>query len=145
MAGRGDPPSFAAMDLSRRNWPAGTPEWPAPLAEFAARHRSGRTEALFVMHACAAMTARHVSVLVATGRQSVQAPVRAMVWDSLRHDAELLLIAHTHPSGDVRPSKSDIDLTRHLGRIYRAIGIRIADHVILTRDAHFSFRAEGLL
>jgi proteasome lid subunit RPN8/RPN11 len=133
------------MDMTRRHWPGEAPDWPAPLADFAARHRGGATEALFVLHACPAMTARHVSVFVAPGAYSVQAPVRTMVWDSLRHDAERLLIAHTHPSGDARPSKSDIDLTRHLARIYRAIGVRIVDHVILTRDAHFSFREEGLL
>lgn len=56
-----------------------------------------------------------------------------------------ILVAHNHPSGELRPSDDDIKLTRQLVDIGRLAGLTIADHLILTRAGHFSFRAAGLL
>lgn len=68
----------------------------------------------------------------------------------LRHtlsvaDASGLLLAHNHPSGEVSPSRRDLDLTQKLANVCGLAGLTIVDHVILTDAGHFSFRAAGLL
>jgi len=56
-----------------------------------------------------------------------------------------LLIAHNHPSGELQPSADDIMLTRQLIDFAKLAGITVQDHLICTRNGHFSFRAAGLL
>jgi DNA repair protein RadC len=56
-----------------------------------------------------------------------------------------VLVAHNHPSGELRPSDDDIRLTRQLVDLGRLADFRITDHLILTQAGHFSFRAAGLL
>jgi DNA repair protein RadC len=64
---------------------------------------------------------------------------------ALRCEASALLVAHTHPSGDPKPSKSDLSATRSLARICADLDIHLADHVILAAGGQFSFRKAGLL
>ena len=56
-----------------------------------------------------------------------------------------ILIAHNHPSGDARPSREDIALTRQIAMLCQLAAIRLTDHLVLTTDGHFSFRAAGLV
>lgn len=55
------------------------------------------------------------------------------------------LIAHNHPSGNSSPSKEDIDLTRHLFQICKALKIRVVDHIIISSTGSFSFRQRGYM
>ncbi len=56
-----------------------------------------------------------------------------------------LLLAHNHPSGEASPSAPDIALTRQLVQATALFGLDLTDHLILTDQGHFSFRAAGLL
>jgi DNA repair protein RadC len=59
--------------------------------------------------------------------------------------AAALIFVHNHPSGDPSPSEMDINETCRLKKIGDLFDIRVLDHVILGRDAYFSFTDEGLL
>lgn len=59
--------------------------------------------------------------------------------------ASRLLMLHTHPSGNPRPSPHDMTTTRLLCARLRRQGQKLADHIILTRNAYFSFRANRML
>jgi DNA repair protein RadC len=48
-----------------------------------------------------------------------------------------LVIGHNHPSGDVRPSPEDRELTRRLAEAGRILGIALPDHVAFSRDGAF--------
>jgi DNA repair protein RadC len=64
------------------------------------------------------------------------------VIDSL---ASSVVLAHNHPSGELRPSEADKQITQ---RVKQALGImdsQVIDHVILTKDSYFSFVDEGIL
>ena len=76
---------------------------------------------------------------------SIHLPLRTIVGDALANDAQSLIIAHNHPSGDPRPSEADIETTRSLAMLLRPLGIRIHDHLILTDERTTSFRALGWL
>ncbi|MET0362342.1 MAG: JAB domain-containing protein, partial [Sphingobium sp.] len=56
-----------------------------------------------------------------------------------------LFVAHDHPSGDPRPSRTDIDTTRRIWRLARTLGVSLQDHMIFAGRQMFSFRANGLL
>lgn len=56
-----------------------------------------------------------------------------------------LILAHNHPSGQLRPSQPDIDVTRKLKAAGQVLEIPVLDHLILTTQGYFSFADEGLL
>jgi DNA repair protein RadC len=54
-------------------------------------------------------------------------------------------ILHNHPSGDPKPSRDDIEMTREIRAAAEALGIAIHDHLVIGRKGHASFRSLGLL
>lgn len=62
---------------------------------------------------------------------------------ALAVQAEGLIIAHNHPSGDCHPSKSDIVATHRLRDVAVALDIELIDHLILTENSVYSMRAGG--
>jgi len=63
---------------------------------------------------------------------------------SLELGAVALLIVHNHPSGDLTPSRADIDMTKLLVEALKPLGIAVHDHIIISRDGHVSMKAMGL-
>lgn len=70
---------------------------------------------------------------------------RLVVESALRHGAHSLLLTHNHPSGDPHPSKADIDATLLILRAVEPIGIKLHDHIIISRDGAFSMTRDALL
>ena len=70
---------------------------------------------------------------------------RRVVEAALRRQAAAIVLAHNHPSGDVRPSEHDQVLTRAVVLAAETIGLRVADHLIVSPEETFSFRKAGLL
>ena len=60
-------------------------------------------------------------------------------------NAASLIAAHNHPSGDPKPSKADIDMTRMVKGALAAVGISVHDHLVIGASGHVSFKAMGLL
>ena len=56
-----------------------------------------------------------------------------------------LLFIHNHPSGEPEPSREDIQITERLCEVGKVIGILCLDHIIISKNGHFSFADEGLL
>lgn len=54
-----------------------------------------------------------------------------------------LIFVHNHPTGEVTPSKADIELTRELEQIGMLHGIKVDDHIIVGREKYYSFFEEG--
>ena len=55
------------------------------------------------------------------------------------------MLVHNHPSGDPKPSRDDIEMTRELKAAAEALGIAIHDHLVIGCKDHASFRGLGLL
>jgi DNA repair protein RadC len=60
-------------------------------------------------------------------------------------NASALVVAHNHPSGDPKPSRADIEMTRDLKAAAKALEIELHDHVVIGHGTHASFRSLGLL
>ena len=54
-------------------------------------------------------------------------------------------MVHNHPSGDPKPSKADIEMTRKVKEAAAAVSIVLHDHVIVSRGGHVSFCSSGLI
>jgi DNA repair protein RadC len=55
------------------------------------------------------------------------------------------VVVHNHPSGDPKPSRDDIEMTREVKTAAEALGITIHDHLVIGRKGHASFRSLGLI
>ena len=58
--------------------------------------------------------------------------------------AAAIILTHCHPSGDVQPSKQDIEITKRLCKVGEIMGIKVMDHVIIGDD-YFSFVDENMM
>jgi len=70
---------------------------------------------------------------------------RELVASALKCNASHVILVHNHPTGTATPSPNDIAGTRHLCTACAYLGIFIADHIIISQDNVFSFRAHKLL
>lgn len=70
---------------------------------------------------------------------------RIVVTAALQTAACSLVLAHNHPSGSLRPSKADEELTRKMTGACSFFDIKVLDHLIVTRDSYFSFADKGLI
>jgi len=70
---------------------------------------------------------------------------REVVKRALALNAAALILVHNHPSGDPKPSREDIEMTREIKGASEALGISIHDHLVIGRKGHASFRSLGLL
>jgi len=58
--------------------------------------------------------------------------------------ATSVILAHNHPSGTTRPSRSDLEITKKISNGLNLIDVKVLDHVIVTRDdGYYSFADEG--
>ncbi len=60
-------------------------------------------------------------------------------------NASALIVVHNHPSGDPKPSRDDIEMTRQLKAAANALEVELHDHVVIGHGKHASFRSLGLL
>jgi len=56
-----------------------------------------------------------------------------------------IILAHNHPSGTLKPSNADKQLTKKLKTAGESLDIKVLDHLIITEKAYFSFADEQLL
>jgi len=70
---------------------------------------------------------------------------RRVIETALAAKATTLVFVHNHPDGNVEPSEFDKTITRSLVLAARTMNISVFDHIIVSRDAYFSFRENGLL
>lgn len=60
-------------------------------------------------------------------------------------NASSIILSHNHPSGNLQPSGSDVEITKNLKAAGELLEIKVLDHVIVTSDGYFSFADEGKL
>ena len=64
---------------------------------------------------------------------------------ALKANACSIIVAHNHPSGNLKPSQSDIDLTKKLKEGGKLLEIQMLDHIIVTTEGYYSFADDGLV
>jgi len=64
---------------------------------------------------------------------------------ALENHAASIILAHNHPSGNLKPSHSDLDLTRKLKSAGQFLDLPVLDHLIIADHGFLSFADEGIL
>jgi DNA repair protein RadC len=72
------------------------------------------------------------------------ADVRLILSVALKTLASGLILAHNHPSGNLKPSEADIQLTQKVKDAAKLMDIEVLDHMILNSNGYFSFTDDGL-
>lgn len=70
---------------------------------------------------------------------------RLILAPALKVAACSLILAHNHPSGSLKPSRADEELTAKIKEAAKYFDIKVLDHIILSSEGYFSFADEGLL
>jgi DNA repair protein RadC len=68
---------------------------------------------------------------------------REVFAQALQERAASLILAHTHPSGSLEPSREDREATTRLCQAGKLLGVEVLDHIILTNTDYYSFRENG--
>ena len=79
------------------------------------------------------------------GISSTIVDVRVILQIAILCNASSIILAHNHPSGNLKPSKEDEELTTQTIKAAKLMNIQVSDHIILSEEEYYSFSDEGLL
>jgi len=87
----------------------------------------------------------HYEVVSEGGITGTVADPRIIIKKALAHDAISVILCHNHPSGSVKPSRQDEELTLKIKNAAIFFDIKVIDHIIVSEDGYYSFADEGIL
>ena len=85
-----------------------------------------------------------IHVTRGTLNQSLVHP-REVFAPAIEKRSAAVILVHNHPSGDVKPSQQDIQITKRLQEVGELVGIKVLDHIIVGGNTYLSFVDDGLL
>ena len=85
------------------------------------------------------------SFLSKGGITSTSVDLRLILKSALQIGAVGLVLAHNHPSGALRPSGADKNITKKIKQAAEILDIKVVDHLIITENSYFSFADKRLL
>jgi DNA repair protein RadC len=71
--------------------------------------------------------------------------IRILLAIALKSLSSGIVLAHNHPSGNIKPSQADISITKKISQACKLLEIQLLDHIIVTKEDYFSFADNGLL
>ncbi len=83
-------------------------------------------------------------ISVGTLNQTLVHP-REIFSEALMENAAAIIVCHNHPSGNCRPSKEDINTTKHLKICSDILGVTLLDHIIFSARGYYSFMEHDLI
>jgi DNA repair protein RadC len=87
----------------------------------------------------------HYEIISEDGITGTVADPRIILKKALEHDAVSLVLCHNHPSGSLRPSRQDEELTNKIKEASKYFDIKVLDHIIVSEEGYYSFADEGIL
>ena len=70
---------------------------------------------------------------------------REVIKLAVNKGAVSIVLVHNHPSGDVTPSKADIDITKQIKVAAEMLDIHLLDHIIVSKNITYSFKDHGII
>lgn len=141
----------AALELGRRRQ-AGLPldkilvQSSADVAGFLqAKLQDEQREVFAVLFLNRANKVNHFEIISEGGITGTVADPRVILKRALEESAVNLILCHNHPSGSLKPSRADEQLTSKIRDAARLLDIQVLDHIIVSERGYFSFADEGLL
>ncbi len=87
----------------------------------------------------------HIEIISKGGITGTVADPRIILKKALEEKAVSIILCHNHPSGSLKPSKADEDLTQKIKEAAKYFDIKVMDHIIVSDAGYFSFADEGIL
>lgn len=87
----------------------------------------------------------HFQIISEGGITGTVADPRIILKKALEEDAVSIILCHNHPSGSLKPSKADEELTFKIKEASKFFDIKVLDHLIVSEDGYYSFADEGIL
>jgi len=81
-------------------------------------------------------------VSLGTLSQSIVEPMDIFAW-ALQKQVSMLILVHNHPSGELIPTKEDLELTDQMIQVGRIVHIPVKDHLVISTEGYYSFDREG--
>jgi DNA repair protein RadC len=141
----------AALELGRRRQTTGTLQKKIittsnDIADyFIAKLKDYRHEVFAVVFLNRANKINHFEIVSEGGITGTVADPRIILKKALDEDAVSIILCHNHPSGSLKPSRADEELTYKIKEAAKYFDIRVLDHMIVSDAGYFSFADEGLL
>ncbi len=104
-----------------------------------------RHEVFAVLFLNRANKINHFEIVSTGGITGTVADPRIILKKALEEDAVSIILCHNHPSGSLKPSRADEELTQKIKEAARYFDIKVMDHLIVSDDGYYSFADEGLL
>lgn len=79
------------------------------------------------------------------GISGTVADPRIILKKAIEHEASSIILCHNHPSGNLKPSRADEELTKKVKEAASYIDIAMIDHIIVSDTGYYSFADEGVL
>ena len=141
----------AALELGRRRQAAVPLEKLAvsssdDIAHFLqAKLKDYRHEVFAVLFLNRANKINHFEIISEGDITGTVADPRVILRKALEEDAVNIILCHNHPSGSLKPSRADEQLTAKIKEAARYLDITVLDHIIVSEDGYYSFADEGSL
>lgn len=87
----------------------------------------------------------HFEIISRGGITGTVADPRVILKKALEQDATAIVLCHNHPSGNLKPSRADEELTLKIKEAAKYFDIRVLDHIIVSEEGYYSFADEGIL
>ncbi len=87
----------------------------------------------------------HFEIISRGGITGTIADPRIILKKALDEDATSIVLSHNHPSGNLKPSRADIELTKKIKEAAKYFDIKLVDHIIVSEEGHYSFADNGVL
>jgi DNA repair protein RadC len=142
---------LAALELGRRRHNSGALEKPVvkdsrQVAGYLRVMLQDQNREVFaVIFLNQANRVNHFEVVSQGGITGTVADPRLILRKALESHAVNIILCHNHPSGNLKPSKADEDLTYKIREAARFFDIKVIDHIIVSHDGYFSFADEGMI
>jgi DNA repair protein RadC len=79
------------------------------------------------------------------GLQGTMVDSRIIFKNALLHNATSIIACHNHPSGNLQPSRSDVELTHKIIQAGNIMQVGLIDHIIVSKAGYYSFAEHNLL
>jgi DNA repair protein RadC len=87
----------------------------------------------------------HLEIISKGGITGTVADPRVILKKALEEEAVSLVLCHNHPSGSLKPSRADEELTKKIKEAAKYFDIKVLDHIIVSDAGYYSFADEGIL
>ena len=109
------------------------------------KFRDLRREVFAVLFLNRSNKINHFEIVSEGGITGTVADPRIILRKALEHDAVSIILCHNHPSGSLKPSRADEQLTSKIKEAAAIFDIKLLDHIIVSESGYYSFADEGFI